>query len=61
MYKDIGPDTYILNLMKNIKQYTQQYKITLSQNVIPFWENHSPDIVKGGCFTCLDREGGRFR
>ena len=33
------------------------YKNTLLNDVIPFWEQHSPDWEHGGYFTCLDREG----
>jgi N-acylglucosamine 2-epimerase len=34
-----------------------QYKSTLLNNVIPFWEQHSIDWEQGGYFTCLDRHG----
>ena len=38
----------------------QQYRNELLQNVVPFWEAHSPDHEFGGFFTCLDREGKVF-
>ena len=38
----------------------QQYRNELLQNVVPFWETHSPDHEFGGFFTCLDREGKVF-
>lgn len=34
-----------------------QYRHELLENVIPFWEKHSPDKEHGGYFTCLDRQG----
>ena len=41
----------------NITKYTEQYKDALLNNVVPFWEKHSPDKQHGGYFTCLNREG----
>ena len=35
----------------------QQYKTTLLDEVIPFWEHHSIDREQGGYFTCLNRDG----
>jgi N-acylglucosamine 2-epimerase len=37
-----------------------QYKSTLLNNVIPFWEQHSIDWEQGGYFTCLDRQGNVY-
>ena len=37
--------------------YSQLYKNTLLNNVIPFWETHSIDHDNGGFFSCLDRKG----
>ena len=37
-----------------------QYRDELLQNVVPFWEKHSPDRVHGGYFTCLERDGRMF-
>ena len=36
------------------------YKSELLDNVVPFWEKHSPDREHGGFFTCLDRRGNVF-
>lgn len=36
------------------------YHDELLNNVIPFWEKHSPDPEYGGFFTCLDRQGNVF-
>lgn len=33
------------------------YRGALLEDVIPFWEKHSPDWDFGGYFTCLDRAG----
>jgi N-acylglucosamine 2-epimerase len=35
----------------------EQYKMTLLNDVIPFWQKHSVDWEMGGYFTCLDRQG----
>lgn len=43
-----------------ILEYTQLYKATLLENVIPFWTQNSPDWVNGGYYTCLDRTGKVF-
>ena len=36
------------------------YKEELFNNVIPFWQNKSPDYKYGGYFTCLDRKGNVY-
>jgi N-acylglucosamine 2-epimerase len=36
------------------------YMSALLEDVIPFWEKHSPDRELGGYFTCLDRDGTVF-
>jgi N-acylglucosamine 2-epimerase len=36
------------------------YLTNLLDDVIPFWERHSPDRDNGGFFTCLDRQGGVY-
>jgi N-acylglucosamine 2-epimerase len=43
-----------------INKLIQQYRTELFENVIPFWEKHSPDEEYGGYFTCLDRQGNVF-
>jgi N-acylglucosamine 2-epimerase len=42
---------------KNFQQLAHQYRDTLLQNVIPFWEQHSLDRQQGGYFTCLNQQG----
>lgn len=37
-----------------------QYRSALLDDVIPFWERHSPDRECGGYFTCLNRDGSVF-
>ena len=41
----------------NFATLAQQYKQTLLEDVIPFWERHSIDREQGGYFTCLARDG----
>lgn len=46
--------------IENLKAYAQQYKQNLLDDVVPFWLNNSQDLVYGGYFTCLDRDGNVF-
>jgi len=43
--------------MKPFSEYASLYKSALLEDVIPFWEKHSPDREQGGYFTCLERDG----
>jgi N-acylglucosamine 2-epimerase len=43
-----------------MKKFAQQYLVELTDNIIPFWLNHSKDETNGGYFTCLDRNGNIF-
>src|SRR5690606_19348480 len=36
-------------------KYSELYKKTLLDDVIPFWENNSLDLENGGYFSCLDK------
>jgi N-acylglucosamine 2-epimerase len=45
---------------ERFQQLATQYKDTLLNNVIPFWEQHSIDWQQGGYFTCLDRQGNVY-
>ena len=38
----------------------QDFHDRLVEQVIPFWEKHSPDHKHGGYFNCLDRDGKVF-
>ncbi len=40
-----------------LQEYRDIYHKNLSDSVIPFWYNNSPDWTHGGTFSCLDREG----
>jgi len=40
-----------------LKEYRDIYNRNLSDSVIPFWLNHSPDWKYGGTFSCLDHAG----
>ncbi len=42
------------------KNYAEQYRTALLNDVIPFWECHSVDCECGGYFTCLERNGSVF-
>ena len=44
----------------DIQHYQQQYQQTLTENIIPFWLQHSKDDQHGGYFTCLLRNGEVF-
>lgn len=47
-------------MIQKLQNYIDIYKTALLQDVIPFWEKHSPDQENGGYFTCLDRQGNVF-
>lgn len=36
---------------------SERYRTMLFDDVVPFWERHSPDREQGGFFTCLERDG----
>ena len=40
-----------------LQEYRDIYNRNLSDSVIPFWYNYSPDWTYGGTFSCLDRKG----
>jgi N-acylglucosamine 2-epimerase len=46
--------------MPDFQVYAQLYRRALLADVIPFWEQHSPDLAHGGYFTCLNRDGSVF-
>ncbi|HUH48032.1 MAG TPA: AGE family epimerase/isomerase [Arenibacter sp.] len=41
-------------------KYSELYRTTLLNDIIPFWEHHSLDIENGGYFSCLDQKGQVF-
>jgi N-acylglucosamine 2-epimerase len=43
--------------MPDFHAYAELYRRALLEDVIPFWQAHSPDREHGGYFTCLDRDG----
>jgi N-acylglucosamine 2-epimerase len=47
-------------LNKELKSLAEKCHKTLLNDVIPFWEKHSPDKDHGGYFTCLDRAGNVY-
>ncbi|MCK4982376.1 MAG: hypothetical protein KAS17_05605, partial [Victivallaceae bacterium] len=44
----------------DFQELSKKYLNKLLENVIPFWENYSPDYKCGGYFTCLDRRGNVY-
>lgn len=46
--------------MKQFARLAELYKITLLDNVLPFWTQYSVDWEFGGYFTCLDRQGNVY-
>ena len=44
---------------KDMKKYSNTYKNTLINDVIPFWETHSIDNSHAGYLTCLDQKGNQ--
>jgi len=44
----------------DLKALAEVCKKNLLEDVIPFWEKHSPDDEFGGYFTCLDRTGAVY-
>ena len=46
--------------MSSFAELSARYSSALFDNVLPFWDRHSPDEEKGGYFTCLLRDGRVF-
>jgi N-acylglucosamine 2-epimerase len=46
--------------MDSFSALAQTYRRALLDDVIPFWERHSPDHAAGGYYTCLDRRGAIY-
>lgn len=44
----------------DLTTYLPLYRDALLNDVLPFWQTHSPDREQGGFFTCLDRAGRVF-
>ena len=42
------------------RQLAEQYRSSLLEDVIPFWEKFSSDDENGGYFSCLDRKGNVY-
>ena len=40
--------------------YENRYRKELLESVIPFWESHSIDIVQGGFYNSLERDGSVY-
>ena len=46
--------------MSTFSKLSELYRLSLLDDVIPFWEKYSPDQEHGGYFTCLHRDGSVF-
>ena len=44
----------------NFQPLINRYETTLTEDVIPFWQNHCIDREYGGYFTSLDRDGSVY-
>lgn len=44
-------------MTQRFQELAKQYKHTLLEDILPFWERHSVDWDCGGYFTCLDESG----
>ncbi len=51
------PNTAIMVPPQSLNVYTDLYRKELTDNILPFWLQHSKDTQHGGFFTCLDRTG----
>lgn len=40
-----------------LKEWRENYRRDLLDNILPFWLKHGLDNVNGGVYTCVDREG----
>lgn len=40
-----------------LKEWQENYRKELCENIMPFWLEHGLDKVNGGVYTCLDRDG----
>lgn len=45
---------------KDFAALAHQYRSTLLEDVLPFWQRHSLDEQCGGYFSCLDRQGNVY-
>ena len=49
-----------LTEMQLMHAYADTYRQELTENILPFWLNHSMDKKFGGFFTCLDQKGNVY-
>jgi len=57
MIPPFDPISPVPDRHSTITRYRRRYEEELFENVIPFWERHSPDPEHGGTLNCLDRDG----
>lgn len=51
------PNTTMMVPFQSLNVYADLYRKELTDNILPFWLQHSKDTQHGGFFTCLDRTG----
>lgn len=51
------PTTATIAPSQTLNVYAELYRDELTNNILPFWLQHSKDNQHGGFFTCLDRTG----
>lgn len=51
------PNTTMMVPSQSLNVYADLYRKELTDNILPFWLQHSKDTQHGGFFTCLDRTG----
>lgn len=51
------PNTAMIVPTQSLNVYADLYRKELTDNILPFWLQHSKDKENGGFFTCLDRTG----
>lgn len=46
-----------MDAKKYLDYWADRYRSDLTGNIMPFWMEHGLDLVNGGVYTCLDRDG----
>lgn len=54
------PNTTMIVPSQSLNVYADLYRKELTDNILPFWLQHSKDTQHGGFFTCLDRTGNVY-
>ena len=46
-----------MDVKKYLAYWADRYQDDLKENILPFWLKHGLDRVRGGVYTCVDRDG----